>query len=533
MRVGGYVRLSRDEDKENYSSILSQKSIIEECARQNHWIVESYYEDDNCSGYTFDRPGLNALLRDLESGKLDIVIAKDLSRIGRHNALTLLFIDRIKQLGRRLVLPKEGGGYDTSLDESDLLGIKTWYNEMYVKDISRKIKSSIMAKQKEGRMIVKEYFGYKRSNTDKHKLEVDLEAAETVRLIYRLYLSGLGYRKIAEALNKEGYPTPLQQAKHRYDKHDTAYISCEAGKWNASAVQRILSNDVYIGTLRLGKTEKAVIKGKSINKPMSRQHVFEENHPPIITREEFYAVQDMLKQRKRTGSKGAASKDNIFSGLLFCKDCGSYMIAYNKAGKSKSYICGNYHRHGKSACQRHSINENALELLLKEYLKTVAEAFCLELRNTLVKRAETELVDKNKLCNSLIQERSALKEKYKMLILQRVTEMQRNNGSQLKSLIKQSFDELQQELLGRMQYLEKRIDELGLELDFKSINEETDALQLFYRIIDKHRLTGRDAAILIEKIIIDRDGTPAIYFKSDSESICKHIREDVSLVPDR
>jgi DNA invertase Pin-like site-specific DNA recombinase len=126
MRVGGYVRLSRDEDKESYSSILTQKSIIEEFAKQNQWTVGRYYEDDNCSGYSFDRPGFNALLRDLENNRIDVVIAKDLSRIGRHNAYTLLFIDNIIRLGKRLVLPKEGEGYDTGRDESDLLGIKTW-----------------------------------------------------------------------------------------------------------------------------------------------------------------------------------------------------------------------------------------------------------------------------------------------------------------------------------------------------------------------------------------------------------------------
>ncbi|MDF2523825.1 MAG: site-specific recombinase, invertase Pin-like protein, partial [Clostridiales bacterium] len=195
MRVVGYVRLSRDEDKDSYSSILSQKSIIAEYALQHNWTIAKYYEDDNCSGYSFDRPAFNELMKELERGNIDIVIAKDLSRIGRHNAYTLLFLDKIKLLNKRLILPKEGSGYDTSEDESDLLGITTWYNEMYVKDISRKIKGSIRAKQKEGRMIIKEAFGYKRSQADKHKLEVDPEAAEIVRMIYKHYLSGIGYRK--------------------------------------------------------------------------------------------------------------------------------------------------------------------------------------------------------------------------------------------------------------------------------------------------------------------------------------------------
>lgn len=531
MRVGGYVRLSRDEDKESYSSIQSQKSIIKECSLQNQWTVYRYYEDDNCSGYTFDRPGFNALLEDLEKDKIDIVMAKDLSRIGRHNAYTLLFVDRVKKLGKRLVLPMEGGGYDTCKDESDLLGIKTWYNEMYVKDISRKIKSSIKSRQKEGRMIIKEYFGYIRSSKDKHVLEIDMEAAETVKLIYNLYLSGLGYRKIAEILNEQGYLTPARHAKHRHHQLDIAFIGDGGSVWTPSAVQRILKNDIYIGTLRLGKTEKASIKGKSTNRPMGQQFVFEEQHPSIISKEQFTEVERMLNNRKRTGCKGAASKDNIFSGLLFCKDCGAYLIAYNKTGKPRSYICSSYHKYGKGSCQRHSIRESILEAIVKEYLKTTAEALKEELRHVVLNETESDFQDEQLLL-SLKQEYFVLKERYKMLIIQKITDLRKENIDQVKNIIQQSFDELEKELHKRILFLEKRIDELEKHKEYKSKQGCTDALQLLYRIIEKPKLNKKDVLILIERIDLDKDGNPTVFLKGDTTPICKHIPEDVNLVPD-
>ncbi len=126
MNVVGYVRLSRDEDKENYSSIEAQKEIIIEYAKRFNWEISGMYIDDNYSGYTFDRPDFRRMKEDIENGRIDIIIAKDISRIGRHNAKTLLFIEEVQLMGKRILLPEEGGGYDSEADDDDILGIKTW-----------------------------------------------------------------------------------------------------------------------------------------------------------------------------------------------------------------------------------------------------------------------------------------------------------------------------------------------------------------------------------------------------------------------
>jgi DNA invertase Pin-like site-specific DNA recombinase len=526
MRVVGYVRLSRDEDKESYSSILSQKSIIEEYALQHNWTIIKHFEDDNCSGYTFDRPAFNELMKELECDHIDIVIAKDLSRIGRHNAYTLLFLDKIKQLSKRLILPKEGSGYDTDADESDLLGITTWYNEMYVKDISRKIKGSIRAKQKEGRMIIREAFGYKRSQADKHKLEVDPEAAEIVRIIYKHYLSGIGYRKIAELLNVEGYPTPSQ---YNIFKSGGATIKGKAAAmWNSVHVQRILKNDIYTGILRLGKTEKKSIKGKSHKQPPERQYVFEESHQAIVTKELFEEVQFMMQGRKRNHNKGAASLHHIFSGLMFCQDCGSYMIAYQRQGKPKSYICGSYHMHGNKVCSRHTIQEEFLKEVVKEYLRGLAAAYAEEVSKIEFDKASDIYQDDEQLFKKLKQEQQQSKEYLKLLMFQKIREIKKDNCIQYQNIMNDSYNDLENDLKGRLLYLERRIEELNLEHKQGKKRGYHDPVQVLSQLINNWQPIKKYIEALVDKILIDSCGNPTIYMKANLLPVCFHNREDVN-----
>jgi DNA invertase Pin-like site-specific DNA recombinase len=236
LNVVGYVRISKDEDKENYGSIINQKKIITDFAKLNNYSLQKIYEDDNVSGYTFDRPELNNMIRDMEENKFDVIIAKDLSRIGRHNALTLLFIEQVRRLDKRLILIDEGnGGYDSSKDNDDIIGIKTWYNELYVKDISRKIKSHLKIKQKEGKLIIRDYFGYRKNTAPAGStLVIDEDVAHIVRQIFILYIQGNGYRKVAQILNDKKYPTPSQIIKLTYEKEGKVYKGNVSAEWNAT-----------------------------------------------------------------------------------------------------------------------------------------------------------------------------------------------------------------------------------------------------------------------------------------------------------
>lgn len=201
----GYVRLSRDDDKKNYVSIENQKLIIRQYADDHGVNIDRWYEDDGISGYIFDRPGFQQMMADLDQ-EIDTIYVKDFSRLGRHNAKVLLLLDEFQERGKHLIVVDDN--YDSMDSSDDTIGIKTWFNERYVKDTSKKIKRAIGARQKEGTLITRPPFGYRRNAENKTILEIVPKEAEYIRKIYDLYLSGSGYRKIATYLTEQNAPTP-------------------------------------------------------------------------------------------------------------------------------------------------------------------------------------------------------------------------------------------------------------------------------------------------------------------------------------
>ena len=176
--------MSRDEDKENYASIEEQKRIIQDYAISRNWTISDFYIDDNVSGYTFNRPAFSKMIEKVKGGKIDVVIAKDLSRIGRHNGRVLVLIDEFKNIQKNLILVSEmGGTYDVLNDRDDTIGITTWFNERYVKDCSRKTRDHMYSKQKTGRLIMGNYYGYIKDPEDITKLYVDEELRPVIELI--------------------------------------------------------------------------------------------------------------------------------------------------------------------------------------------------------------------------------------------------------------------------------------------------------------------------------------------------------------
>ena len=192
----GYCRLSRDEDKENYSSIEEQKRIIKDYASSRNWNIkdEDFYIDDNVSGYTFNRPEFSKMIEKVKGGKIDVVIAKDLSRIGRNNGKVLVLIDEFKNMQKNLILVSEmGGSYDVLNDRDDTIGITTWFNERYVKDCSRKTRDHIYSKQKTARLIMGNYYGYEKVfKDDIPMLYIIEELKPAIETIFKLYVEN-GY----------------------------------------------------------------------------------------------------------------------------------------------------------------------------------------------------------------------------------------------------------------------------------------------------------------------------------------------------
>lgn len=360
MRAYGYIRISRDEDGKK-ESIDTQKKVVIDFAQQSGIELIDVFEDNNISGYTFEREGLNRLKKLIENAQVDVLVAKDLSRIGRHNAKVLLFLDYLDDKNVRLMLKSDN--YDSKSDDDTMLGIKAWYNEMYIKDLSKKITANIRQKQKEGLVIVQHY-GYMKDTSIKNKLIIDEDVAETIKLIFKMYIEGYGCNKIAHYLNDNGYETP---AVHKMKKFGFGWKPNWTQKdlWYATSVKRILRNDAYIGTFRCGITEVSKMKGKKVKVPKDKQNVFEDFMPAIIEKKDFFMVQEIFDKRVNNGVRSKNEKIHKYAGILKCEDCGKGFVARSRKTDSKgttiTYVCSTFHKFGAKLCSGHRIKEEDID----------------------------------------------------------------------------------------------------------------------------------------------------------------------------
>ncbi|WFR55912.1 recombinase family protein [Anaerocolumna sp. AGMB13025] len=512
LKVAGYVRLSRDDDKKNYVSIENQKMIINKFALEQGWVIDSWYEDDGFSGYSFKRPDFMKLMEDLDQ-TIDIVITKDLSRLGRHNAKVLLLLDDIKERGKRLIVIDDD--YDTLEDEDDTIGIKTWYNERYVKDTSKKVKRVISALQNEGNLLVGVPFGYQRDKKDKLKIQIVEEEATYIRNIFELYLQGYGYRKIAVMLSEQGIPTPSMIMQKRNLSEGKISKRRVTREWSDGMVSNILKNDFYIGNLRLHKRARTIINGMDHRIKKENQILFNENHEAIIEEPTFELVQDIMRKRVRTNYRGQSEEGNIFGGCLFCKDCGGRLTPILRKNNTnrKYYICNTYNSKGKRYCgYAHLINETTLINDVTKYISlcrnTLSEIIKTYDMKDFVQEIETVELKRNKI-KELIHDN---KKQLKIMISQKVKDI--SDGADL-AIINDAYESLQGEILAKIHGYEQQLKELEeTSLDNSNIQAKLKtALQVVDEIIKKGSLNRKDVEILIEKIIVDKDGMPEIELK--------------------
>ncbi|MGE5614045.1 MAG: recombinase family protein, partial [Bacillota bacterium] len=301
--IGIYVRISRDENGENHETIENQKGLLLDYV-EKHRLGQVYavYVDDNVSGSAFERKGLINLKEDVLNARINMVVMKDLSRLGRNNAKTLQWIDFLEEYGIRILT--SDGRYD-SLVDNDTVGIETWANERYIRDISRKIRSCLRFKIQRGEYLGNAPFGYRKSSAEKNKLVVVEEEAGIVRLIFRLYRSGLGYSSIAKELNEKGMKSP------------------KGTGWNRITVRRILCSRVYVGDTVQGISEKVSFKSKKTRRlPQDEWVITESTHEGIISREEYQETQRIRESRKKSGGTRRGT-GHILSGIMWCGGCGS------------------------------------------------------------------------------------------------------------------------------------------------------------------------------------------------------------------
>ena len=322
-RVGLYMRPSREDgDKEESSSVTNQREMLKRyVSEQENFFIVKEYVDDGYTGTNFDRPGFKQMIEDIEAGIIDTVITKDLSRLGRerlgvghyteiyfpeHNVRYIALLDNI----------------DTYFDAgmNDMAPFKGVINDMYVRDISKKIRSSLIERKKAGNFLgVTAPYGYQKDPNNKFHLIINEKEAKVVKRVFKLYLEGNGLTRIAQILTKDGIPVPGESRDIGKTRRTALYSS-----WKQTTIRRILDNRVYLGELVQFKRRKIKYKSKRrITVPEEERYICRGTHEAIIDEESFNAVQNILKKNKSfKGSK----HDYLFKGLLFCSECGARLM---------------------------------------------------------------------------------------------------------------------------------------------------------------------------------------------------------------
>lgn len=412
-KVGIYCRLSL-EDSANAAkgknfmpadesvSIENQYGLLSKFSMLNGWTEIKSYRDDGYSGGNFQRPGFLEMLEDARRGVINLILVKDLSRLGRDFVEVGRYTDVIfPTLGCRFVsvldsLDSEGGN-------TDMLHFRSLMNDYHLKDLSGKVKSVLHAKMRNGQFLsAYAPYGYYKSHEDKHRLAIDVEAAAVVRRIYNMRQKGVSYGKIAAALNNEGVLSPRWHWETHYGSGSCKY----AKLWAYATVKELLNNPVYLGHLRQNTTGHRSYKDRTmIYKPEADWIIHEGAHEAIISQEEWEAVQAINQKAAEKVVGNAKPTPCLFTGKLVCADCGAPLGAnretrHNKNGTDKkyvSYFCTRHSSSGRSVCSYHRIYETRLMGLVLSEIKAHAQSLTLD---------EASALDKlNKRLNSQDAER--------------------------------------------------------------------------------------------------------------------------------
>jgi site-specific DNA recombinase len=367
--AGIYLRLSReDENTLQSESIGNQKEFLTSYVIEQGWILEDCYIDDGYTGTNFDRPGFKRLLKDIENGRINIVVTKDLSRLGRDYISTGYYLEKyFPQQRVRYIAVSDGiDTFEDSSSNNDMSPFRSVINDMYARDISKKVRSVMDTKRRNGKFIgAFAPYGYKKDPDNRNHLVIDEETAPVVRKIFNLYIEGNGYSSISRLLDAEGILKPT-----RYKQLSTSYKSGNTvDSWGHETVRNILGNPTYAGHLAQGKYAVVSYKVRKL-RTLSKDswYVVKNTHEPIVSQDVFDRAQEMMagKISYRTG----AGYKHLLKGLVYCGDCG-HRMTFALVHKSVWYLlCSNYKRF--RGCTRHSIKEEDINKFVLDSLKNIA-----------------------------------------------------------------------------------------------------------------------------------------------------------------
>ena len=382
-KVGIYLRLSREDERLGESgSISTQRDLLLNYIRDNNLIFVDEYVDDGVSGTTFDREGFNRMIKDCESKKINMIITKDTSRLGRDHIEFGFYVERyFPEHGIRYVAVNDGIDTFSNSSANDMLVFKSAFNDMYVKDISNKQRSSLYTKKRNGQFVgAYAPYGYNKSEEDKHKLVINEEEAEVVRRIFNMFASGDSLTTICDKLTNENIPTPSMSKGMNIGQNNYHY-----GVWSTRTVGDILKSPNYIGNLTQSKQKKVSYKSKKRVHNKKDNWIIVENAIPRIIDDELYElVQNMFSSNKNRIKGNGITDSLLLRGLIYCKECGhtfGFRAQYQDT-KKHGRVCRVYgnckywaKRKNQGVCTPHSVKYHEIEEAVVNELKNLCNKY--------------------------------------------------------------------------------------------------------------------------------------------------------------
>lgn len=505
--VGLYIRLSKEDESEGPSeSVNNQKSLLMDFVQKHRLSVFDTYVDDGWSGTNFDRPDFKRMIGDIEAKKVNLVITKDLSRLGRDYIMTGHYMERYFP-EKRVRYISLLDGIDTGVDSTanDITPFRAIMNDMYAKDISKKIKSVKRDKQRKGLFIGgKPLYGYKMHSTEKNRIVIDEGAAPNVRRIFNMALEGMSCHQIAAQLNVEKVPTPATYAGLNQGR-----IGPYAGLWSSERISEMLQNETYIGNMVQGRMMKINYKSqKCIKQARENWVVVEDTHEPLVDRDTFQKVRSLVNSRKSTRSR---TYDFLLKGLIVCHECGYPMAVLNrKNAKGEDclyFVCRTYQRFTKAGvCSCHSIKEKTVTDAVLAKIREVCEGF---LRPDALMTIAEQAVNDARKAESFESEIIALRSRIDSLGVH-IDKMYSDKLSGI--LDDKDFDRFYQKTKTERATLEQKLSDME-KPECTPAKQEDQARALVHRFIEG-AFTSREVLVsLVERVELTEDKQVIIRFR--------------------
>ena len=518
-KAGLYLRLSREDDvvKNESDSISSQRALLNKFVSKNPDIeIDDIYIDDGYSGTTFDRPSFQRMLAKIKTGDINCVIVKDLSRFGRNTIESSNYIEVIFPILKvRFISLLDN--VDTYIDPDSanglLVSFKNIMNDEYVRDLSIKVRSAQKTYMKRGLFIGSfACYGYEKDKDDKHKLVVDKVAGQIVKQIFNMFLDGYSISGIAKFLNKEKVLPPLDYKKAKGLNYKNPKMIGKVHIWNPSAIQRILSNRMYVGDMVQGTRGALSYRNhKIVGKPNEEWYIVNNTHEPLVSRDDFEKVQSMLEVNKTKFIK--PFRTYILGGLVRCGDCGKALqtsLCTEKSLLGKYYFrCPTYINTGGQICSKHTIRNDILEKLVFEILKKYID-ISVNVKNV-IKKINVESLNKKsddqrqqiKLDNEL----KSLKEGLNVLYFRL------KNGE----IVENDYFLQKDRILNKIKTIENQLVAICSKMDKNVEIENNKFIAAFAKYKGFTSLTKEMACDLIKKVLVYKNNHIEIEFNFQDE----------------